>query len=311
MMRHKLSMSVRNFLSSLGFIEIETPVLIKSTPEGARDFLVPSRMNPGSFYALPQSPQQFKQLLMVGGIDKYFQIVKCFRDEELRADRQPEFTQIDCEMSFVDVEDVVSTFEGMVRYIFKEVKNIELPAIQRMDYADAMKYYGVDKPDMRFPLKFVYVTDLVKGKGFKVFEEAQCVVGFNAIGLGDVSRNKIKELTEKATSSDIGAKGLVYVKCEANGEFKSGVDKFYSQDDLKKIGAAFDAKPGDFICLFAGEVEKTRVALGRFRLYMGDLLKLRDPTKFEVLWVVNFPLLEYDEEEKKMERLSSPFHMSI
>jgi len=298
---------VRNYLSSLGFIEIETPVLIKSTPEGARDFLVPSRMNPGTFYALPQSPQQFKQLLMVGGIDKYFQIVKCFRDEELRADRQPEFTQIDCEMSFVDMEDVINTFEGLIRYIFKEVKNIELDKIVRMDYADAMKFYGIDKPDLRFDLKFVYVTDIVKGKGFKVFDDAQSIIGINATGMGDVTRKQINEFTDKAKSSDIGAKGLVWIKCEASGEFKSSIDKFYTQDDLKKIGAAFNAKPGDFICLFSGDEDKTAVALGRFRLFMGDFLKLRDPNKFAVLWVVNFPLLEYNEDEKKWNACHHPF----
>lgn len=308
-LRHKTAICVRNYLSSLGFLEVETPVLIKSTPEGARDFLVPSRMNPGSFYALPQSPQQFKQLLMVAGMDKYFQIVKCFRDEELRADRQPEFTQIDCELSFVDMEDIIGTFEGLVCQIFKEIKGLTLSSpFRRMDYSEAMRYYGCDKPDLRFDLKFVELNGIIKGKGFNVFDKAETVIGFNATGLGEITKAKINLYTEKAKSPEIGAGGLVYVKYEADGKFRTSVpEKFYTQEEWKKIADAFNAKPGDFICIFAGADLATRTALGKFRLFMGDELKLRDPKEFSILWVVNFPLLEYDEEDKKWNACHHPF----
>jgi len=310
-LRHKIAQYVRNYLSENNFIEIETPYLIKSTPEGARDFVVPSRMNPGSFYALPQSPQTFKQLLMVAGMDRYFQIVKCFRDEELRSDRQPEFTQIDCEMAFVDQEDVIQVFEGMAKKLFKAIRNEEFGAFPRMDYADAMKYYGIDKPDLRFDMKFVEVNHIAKGKGFNVFDSAELVVGICVNGLGDASRAKINELTALAKSSEVGASGLVWIKYETAGTLKSGVDKFYKPEDLTKFAEAFNAKPGDLILLVSGPTDSTRVVLGRLRLAIADLLNLKNPNLFKPLWVVNFPLLEWNEDDKRWQACHHPFTSAL
>eukprot|EP01125_Pyxidicula_operculata_P001278 TRINITY_DN11180_c0_g1_i1.p1 TRINITY_DN11180_c0_g1~~TRINITY_DN11180_c0_g1_i1.p1 ORF type:complete len:640 (+),score=188.96 TRINITY_DN11180_c0_g1_i1:70-1989(+) len=312
LLRHKVSMMVRNYLTQLNFVEVETPVLIKSTPEGARDFLVPSRMNPGSFYALPQSPQTFKQLLMVGGLDRYYQIVKCFRDEELRSDRQPEFTQIDCEMSFVDQEDVIQTFEGLAKLLLKEVRGLEFEKFIRMDYSDAIKFYGIDKPDLRFGMKFVELTELAKGKGFKVFDSADFIVGICASGIADkTSKSQIEQYTNLAKSPEIGASGLVWVKYENSGSIKSGVDKFYSQDDLKSWLTAADAKPGDMLFLFSGPKDATRVAMGRFRLALGSQLGLRNPHEFKPLWVVNFPLLEYNEDDSRWQACHHPFTSAL
>lgn len=306
-LRHKVAQQTRIYMDSQDFIEVETPVLIKSTPEGARDFVVPSRMNPGEFYALPQSPQTFKQLLMVSGFDRYYQIVKCFRDEDLRADRQPEFTQIDCEMSFVQQEDVLQMFEGLIRHLFKNVKGIDLPEVPRMTYADAMRLYGSDKPDIRFGMQFVELNDLVKGKDFPVFEAAELVVGINANGCAEYTRKQVDELTEWVKRPQIGAKGLVYVRYNADGSIKSSVDKFYSEDDLKKIVERFDAKPGDLILILAGEANKTRKQLNELRLEMGSRLRLRNPDEFKVLWVLDFPLLEYGEEENRWFAMHHPF----
>jgi len=308
-LRHRTGMMIRNYLTGRGFIEIETPVLIKSTPEGARDFVVPSRMNPGTFYALPQSPQTFKQLLMVGGIDKYFQLVRCFRDEELRADRQPEFTQIDCEMSFVSQEDIISTFEGMVKHVFKEVIGVDLGNVPRMTWDHAMKYYGIDKPDTRFDMRFVEINDVAQGKGFNVFDKAELVVGIclSANTCREVTRKKINQWTEFVKTKEIGATGLVWIKYEKDGKFKSGVDKFYTQEDLTKIAEKFDAEPGDNILVMAGPEESTRVSLGRFRLALGSEYKLRDPNVFKPLWVVDFPLLEWNEDEKRWNAMHHPF----
>jgi aspartyl-tRNA synthetase len=306
-LRHKVAQQTRVFLDAQEFIEVETPVLIKSTPEGARDFVVPSRMNPGEFYALPQSPQTFKQLLMVSGFDRYFQIVKCFRDEDLRADRQPEFTQIDCEMSFVKQEDILQMFEGLVRHLFKTVKDIELDEVPRMTYADAMKFYGSDKPDIRFDMKFEELNDLVQNKGFTVFDSAELVVGINAMGCAGYSRKEIDALTEWVRRPQIGAKGLAYIKYNEDGSTKSSVDKFYSEEDKKALLERFDAKPGDMILILAGEANKTRKQLSELRLEMGSRLGLRNPNIYKVLWVVDFPLLEYGEEDKRWFAMHHPF----
>lgn len=294
-LRHRLAIETRNFLDKLNFLEVETPVLIKSTPEGARDFVVPSRMNGGQFYALPQSPQTFKQLLMVSGFDRYYQIVKCFRDEDLRADRQPEFTQIDCEMSFVEQEDILNTFEGLVKHLFKSVKNIDIPKMPHMTYADAMKNYGNDKPDVRFEMTFVELNDVVKGKEFKVFNDAKLVVGICAKGAAEYTRKQLDELTEYVKRPQIGATGLVYARYNADGTLKSSVDKFYNEEELKKWAAAFNAQPGDLMLILAGDEDKTRKALSELRLEMGNRLGLRDKNKFSCLWVVDFPLLEWNE----------------
>jgi aspartyl-tRNA synthetase len=306
-LRHRMAQQTRLYLDAQQFIEVETPVLIKSTPEGARDFVVPSRMHPGEFYALPQSPQTFKQLLMVSGFDRYYQIVKCFRDEDLRADRQPEFTQIDCEMAFVTQEDILSTFEGLIRHLFQTVKGIDIGSLPRMSYADAMKYYGSDKPDTRFEMKFVELTDMVKGKGFGVFDSAELVVGVCAKGAASYTRKQLDELTDFVKRPQIGAKGLVYARVEADGSVKSSVDKFYAPDDLKKWVEAFNANPGDLMLMLAGEVDKTRKALSELRLHLGNLLGLRDKNTFSCLWVLDFPLLEWNEESQRYHAMHHPF----
>jgi aspartyl-tRNA synthetase len=307
-LRHQVAKYTRSFLDDQNFIEVETPVLIKSTPEGARDFVVPSRMNPGEFYALPQSPQTFKQLLMVSGFDRYYQIVKCFRDEDLRADRQPEFTQIDCEMSFVEQSDVLNTFEGLIRNLFKNVKGLDLPELPHMTYDHAMKFYGSDKPDIRFDMKFVELEDsLVKGKGFPVFEEAELVVGINAKGCAEYTRKQLDELTEFVKRPQIGAKGLVYVRMGADGSLKSSVDKFYSEDDLKAWATAFKAEPGDLLLILCGTPNKARKQLNELRLEMGSRLGLRDPNTFAAHWVVDFPLLEFGEEDNRWFAMHHPF----
>jgi aspartyl-tRNA synthetase len=294
-LRHLMAQETRNYLNTLNFIEVETPVLIKSTPEGARDFVVPSRMNEGEFYALPQSPQTFKQLLMVAGFDKYYQLVKCFRDEDLRADRQPEFTQIDCEMSFVEQEDILNTFEGMVKHLFKTVKGVDIATMPHMTYADAMKFYGNDKPDTRFEMKFVELNETVKGKGFKVFDEAELVVGICATGAAEYTRKQLDELTDFVKRPQIGATGLVYARVAADGSIKSSVDKFYNTDDLQKWATAFSAGSGDLILILAGAANKTRKALSELRLEMGSRLGMRDKNKFSCLWIVDFPLLEWND----------------
>ena len=319
-LRHRMAIETRNYLDKLNFLEVETPVLIKSTPEGARDFVVPSRMNPGEFYALPQSPQTFKQLLMVGGFDRYYQIVKCFRDEDLRADRQPEFTQIDCEMAFVEQEDILNTFEGLVSHLFKSVKGIDIPKLTRMTYADAMKFYGNDKPDIRFEMKFVELkspleggvrrtgdVDLVSGKDFKVFDDAELVVGICAKGAAEYTRKQMDELTEFVKRPQLGATGLIYARFNADGTIKSSVDKFYNEEELKKWTAAFNAQPGDLMMLIAGDKNKARKALSELRLEMGTRLGLRDKTKFACHWVIDFPLLEFDEESKRYHAMHHPF----
>ncbi|MGQ0829164.1 MAG: aspartate--tRNA ligase [Bacteroidota bacterium] len=315
-LRHRLAIETRNYLDKLNFLEVETPVLIKSTPEGARDFVVPSRMNPGEFYALPQSPQTFKQLLMVGGFDRYYQIVKCFRDEDLRADRQPEFTQIDCEMAFVEQEDILNTFEGLVRHLFKAVKGIDIPTLTRMTYADAMRYYGNDKPDIRFEMKLVYLTptlskgegaDLVRGKGFPVFDKAEAVIGICAKGAAEYTRKQLDELTEFVKRPQIGATGLVYARYNVDGTIKSSVDKFYNEEELKKWAAALNAQPGDLMLLMAGEENKTRKAVSELRLEMGNRLGLRDKNKFACHWVIDFPLLEWNEDSQRWHAMHHPF----
>ncbi len=306
-LRHKMAQQTRIYLDSLNFIEVETPVLIKSTPEGARDFVVPSRMNPGEFYALPQSPQTFKQLLMVSGFDRYYQIVKCFRDEDLRADRQPEFTQIDCEMAFVTQEDILSTFEGLVRHLFKNVKGIDMPSVPHMSYADAMRYYGSDKPDTRFEMKFVELNDVAKGRGFPVFDDAELVIGICAKGCASYTRKQLDELTEFVKKPQIGARGLVYARCEANGTFKSSADKFFDEIELSKWAQKFQAQPGDLLLILAGETEKTQKALGELRLHVANQLGLRDKNKFSALWVIDFPLLEWNEETKRYHAMHHPF----
>ncbi|RAU82112.1 aspartate--tRNA ligase [Pontibacter arcticus] len=306
-LRHRMMRETRNYLDNLSFIEVETPVLIKSTPEGARDFVVPSRMNPGEFYALPQSPQTFKQLLMVSGFDKYYQIVKCFRDEDLRADRQPEFTQIDCEMAFVTQEDILNTFEGFIRHLFEKVKGVTIDQLPRMTYADAARYYGSDKPDTRFEMRFVELNALVKDKGFKVFDDAELVVGINAKGAASYTRKQLDELTDFVRRPQIGATGLVYARVNEDGSIKSSVDKFYSSEDLQEWGKAFNAEPGDLLLILAGGTDKTRKALNELRLEMGERLGLRDKNTFSPLWVVDFPLLEWDEEAQRYHAMHHPF----
>jgi aspartyl-tRNA synthetase len=306
-LRHRMAMLVRNYLSDRDFLEIETPMLIKSTPEGARDFVVPSRMNPGEFYALPQSPQQYKQLLMVAGMDRYFQIVRCFRDEDLRADRQPEFTQIDCEMSFVEQEDVLEMFEGLAKHLFKEVKGLEFGKFPRMSWHDAMRRYGSDKPDIRFGMEFVEINDIVKGKGFGLFDNAPLVVGICAKGCAEYTRKQIDALTDFVKRPQVGAGGLVWVKYNADGSFKSSVDKFYSQEDLQHIAEAMGAGKGDLMLILCGEAMKTRVQLCALRLEMGNQLGLRNPDQYAPLWVVDFPLLEWDDETQRYYAMHHPF----
>ncbi len=306
-MRHRMAMLVRNYLSDRDFLEIETPMLIKSTPEGARDFVVPSRMNPGEFYALPQSPQQYKQLLMVAGMDRYFQIVRCFRDEDLRADRQPEFTQIDCEMSFVHQEDVLNMFEGLAKHLFKEMKGIEFGQFPRMTWHDAMRLYGSDKPDLRFGMEFKEVTDVVKGHGFGLFDNAELVVGIVAEGCAEYTRKQLDALTDFVKRPQVGAGGMVYIKYNADGTFKSSVDKFYDAEALKAVADKMGAKPGDLMLILCGPAMKTRVQLCALRLEMGTQLGLRDPQKFAPLWVIDFPLLEWDEETQRFYAMHHPF----
>ncbi len=307
-LRHRMGQEIRKFLDGENFMEIETPYLIKSTPEGARDFVVPSRMNLGEFYALPQSPQTFKQLLMVSGFDRYFQIVKCFRDEDLRADRQPEFTQIDCEMSFVDQEDILNTFEKLAKHLFYEIKGINFnEKFPRISYQDAMKYYGSDKPDLRFDMKFIEITENVRGKGFKVFDDAEYIGGINANECANYSRKQLDELTKFVQRPQVGAKGLVYVKCNEDGSYKSSVDKFFSQEDLKIWADLFNAKQGDLLLILAGSKNSTLNALNELRLEMGNKLGLRDKDKFAPCWVVDFPLLEWDEEEQRYFAKHHPF----
>ena len=307
MLRHKLGIETRKYLDSLEFLEIETPYLIKSTPEGARDFVVPSRMNPGQFYALPQSPQTFKQLLMVSGYDRYYQIVRCFRDEDLRADRQPEFTQIDCEMAFVEQEDILNTFEGLIRHLFKSVKNIDIPEVPRMLYSEAMRLYGSDKPDIRFGMTFKDLTDLGQGKGFGVFDSAQAVLAINVPGCASYTRAQLDELTELMKRPQIGAKGLIYVRCNEDGTFKSSVDKFFDGEALAAWGERCETKPGDLILVLSGELNTTRKQLNELRLLMGGRLGLRNPEVFAPLWVMDFPLLEFNEEEGRYFAMHHPF----
>ncbi|MBD5304296.1 MAG: aspartate--tRNA ligase [Bacteroides sp.] len=307
-LRHKMAFEIRRYLDAQGFLEIETPILVKSTPEGARDFVVPSRMNPGEFYALPQSPQLFKQLLMVSGYDRYFQIAKCFRDEDLRADRQPEFTQIDCEMSFVEQEDVIETFEGLVKHIFKYVKGIDFTEpFPRMTWKDAMERYGSDKPDIRFGMEFVDLTYLAKGKGFSVIDDAELTVGIVAKGCAGYSRKQIDELTEFVKRPQVGAKGLINVKFEADGSIKSSVGKFYSEDELRAWGEKAGAEPGDLLLIMTGEAMKTRKQLCELRLEMGNRLGLRDKNVFAPLWIIDFPLFEWDEETQRFYAMHHPF----
>ncbi len=310
-LRHRMAKEVRNYLDNLDFIEVETPVLIKSTPEGARDFVVPSRMNPGEFYALPQSPQTFKQLLMVSGFDRYYQLVKCFRDEDLRADRQPEFTQIDCEMAFVEQEDVLNVFEGLIKHLFKNVKGIEVGEVSRMTYAHAMKFYGSDKPDIRFGMEFVELKgeerDLTSGKDFQVFDAANLVVGINVKGASEYTRKQIDELTDFVKRPQIGAKGLVNVKYNLDGTLKSSVDKFYSEEELKAWALAFGSEPGDLMLILSGDGDKVRKQLNELRLELGNRLGLRNPNEYSVHWVVDFPLLEYSEDENRWFAMHHPF----
>ena len=308
-LRHRMTMEVRRYLDSKGFLEIETPMLVGSTPEGARDFVVPSRMNPGQFYALPQSPQTLKQLLMVSGMDRYFQIVKCFRDEDLRADRQPEFTQIDCEMSFVEQDDIINLFEGMAKHLFKELRGVELtePFI-RMPWADAMKYYGSDKPDLRFDMRFVELMDILKGHGFGVFDNAAYIGGICAKEAASYTRKQLDELTDYVKRPQIGAKGMVYARVEADGNVKSSVDKFYSQETLQELRKAMNAEPGDLILILSGDdVMRTRKQLCELRLEMGRRLGLRNKNKFACLWVVDFPMFEWSEEEQRLMAMHHPF----
>jgi len=307
-LRHKVAGEVRKYMDSLGFIEVETPVLIKSTPEGARDFVVPSRLQPGTFYALPQSPQTFKQLIMVAGLDKYYQIVKCFRDEDLRADRQPEFTQIDCEMSFVERDDILNTFEGLAKYLFREVKGISFEnQFPKLSYEDAINLYGSDKPDLRFGMKFTELTSFVKGHGFSVFDSVDYIGGICAEGASEYTRKQLDELTEFVKRPQVGAKGLVYVRYGIDGTIKSTIDKFYSPDDLKEWAGKMNAKPGDLILILAGERKKTLGALSELRLEMGSRLGLRNPGNYVPLWVVDFPLFEWDEETKRYYAMHHPF----
>jgi aspartyl-tRNA synthetase len=305
--RHKVTMAVRNYLSNQEFVEIETPYLIKSTPEGARDFVVPSRMNAGQFYALPQSPQTFKQLLMVGGMDKYFQIVKCFRDEDLRSDRQPEFTQIDCEMAFIEQEDILNTFEGLTRHILKEINGVDLAAFPRMTYDDAMQKYGNDKPDIRFGMEFGELNEITQHKDFGVFNTAELVVGIAVPGGNNYTRKEIDQLIDWIRRPQIGALGMVYCRCNEDGSFKSSVDKFYSQGDLAKWAATTGAKPGDLICILSGEKHKVRVQLSALRMELAERLGLRKSDEFAPLWVIDFPLLEWDEDTKRYHAMHHPF----
>jgi len=305
--RHKVSQEVRKYLSNEGFIEVETPYLIKSTPEGARDFVVPSRMNKGQFYALPQSPQTFKQLLMVAGMDKYFQLVKCFRDEDLRADRQPEFTQIDCEMSFVEQEDILNTFEGLTKHLLKEIKNVDVADFPRMTYAEAMKTYGNDKPDIRFGMKFGELNDLAQGKGFGVFDNQELVVGIAAPGCAGYSRKQTDKLIDFVRRPQIGAKGLVFAKYNEDGSFKSSVDKFFTQEDLQAWADRLGAQKGDLMLIMAGDANLTRTQLSALRMHMAETLGLRNPNEFAPLWVVDFPLLEWDEESNRFHAMHHPF----
>ena len=309
MLRHKIAHETRNYLDANGFLEIETPYLIKSTPEGARDFVVPSRMNPGQFYALPQSPQTFKQLLMVAGYDRYFQIVRCFRDEDLRADRQPEFTQIDCEMSFVEQEDVLNTFEGMMRTLFKNVLNVDIPnPLPRMSWYDAMDKYGSDKPDVRFGMEIHEITDVAKGKGFGVLDGAAYIGAIAVPGAAEYTRKQVDELTEWVKRPQVGAKGLIYIRVAADGSFKSSIDKFYAPEDLAKIAAKAEAKPGDLLLVMSGDnMRKVQTMLGVLRIEMGNRLGLRDPKVFAPLWIVDFPLLEWDDETQRFYAMHHPF----
>jgi len=307
-LRHKMGLATRTYLDTLDFIEIETPYLIKSTPEGARDFVVPSRMNPGEFYALPQSPQTFKQLLMVSGYDRYYQIVKCFRDEDLRADRQPEFTQIDCEMAFVDQEDILNTFEGLIKKLFQELKGVSFSDdFPRMTYADAMERYGSDKPDIRFGMELNNLNSVTQNKGFTIFDSAELVVGICAIGCANYSRKQLDKLTDWVRRPQIGAKGLVYLKCNEDGSFKSSVDKFYSQEDLKAWADQCGAKAGDLLLVLSGDKSKVQTQMSELRLHMGTELDLRDPTVFKPLWVMDFPLLEWDENSERFHAMHHPF----
>lgn len=306
--RNKVSLETRKYLDSQGFLDVETPVLIKSTPEGARDFVVPSRMNEGEFYALPQSPQTFKQLLMVSGFDRYYQIVKCFRDEDLRADRQPEFTQIDCEMAFVEQEDILQTFEGLIKHLFKTVRGVELDEkFPRMSYEEAMTRFGSDKPDIRFAMEFVDLNAEAKGKGFAIFDSAETVLGINAEGCAEYTRKQLDALTDWVKRPQIGAKGLVYVKYNTDGTFKSSVDKFYSHEDLSEWAKKADAKPGDLLLVLSGELNSTRKQLNELRLHMANELGLRDPKVFKPLWVYDFPLLEWDEDSQRYHAMHHPF----
>ena len=310
-LRHRMTILIRNFLDTRHFMEVETPILIGSTPEGARDFVVPSRMNPGQFYALPQSPQTLKQLLMVAGFDRYFQIAKCFRDEDLRADRQPEFTQIDCEMSFVDQDDVIDLFEDMARHLFKEIRGVELPKLQQMTWVEAMKRFGSDKPDLRFGMEFVELKETFAGRGsFSVFDEAKYIGGICVPGCAEYSRKQLNELTDFVKRPQIGAKGLVYIKYNTDGTVKSSLDKFYTQDDLLAVKQAMDAKDGDLVLILSGDnVNKTRGQLCSLRLEMGDRLGLRDKNTFKCLWIVDFPLFEWSEEENRLMATHHPFTM--
>jgi aspartyl-tRNA synthetase len=308
LLRHKVSQEVRKYMDSTGFIEVETPILIKSTPEGARDFVVPSRMQPGTFYALPQSPQTLKQLLMVAGFDKYFQIVKCFRDEDLRADRQPEFSQIDCEMSFVERDDILNTFEGLARYLFRQIKGIEFnEPFLRISYHEAMEFYGSDKPDLRFGMRFTDLSESVKGHNFALFDTSEYIGGICIENCSEYTRKQLDELTEFVKRPQIGAKGLIYLRYNADGTLKSSVDKFYTPEDLRKWADIMNAKPGDLILVLAGEKKKTLTALSELRLEMGNRLGLRTKDKFIPLWVVDFPLLEWDEESKRFYAMHHPF----
>ena len=305
--RHKVTQEVRNYLSKEGFIEVETPYLIKSTPEGARDFVVPSRMNEGEFYALPQSPQTFKQLLMVGGMDKYFQIVKCFRDEDLRADRQPEFTQIDCEMAFIEQEDILNAFEGLTKHLLKEINGVTLDSFPRMTYDDAMRLYGNDKPDIRFGMQFGELNALAQNKDFSVFNNAELVVGIAVPNGNAYTRKEIDKLIDWVKRPQVGALGMVYVRCNDDGSYKSSVDKFYDQDDLAKWAEATGAKAGDLMCVLSGETHKTRTQLSALRMELAEQLNLRNPKEFAPLWVLDFPLLEWDEDTKRYHAMHHPF----
>jgi aspartyl-tRNA synthetase len=307
-LRNKVALETRKYLDSQNFMDVETPVLIKSTPEGARDFVVPSRMNQGQFYALPQSPQTFKQLLMVSGIDRYYQIVKCFRDEDLRADRQPEFTQIDCEMSFVEQEDVLQTFEGLIKHLFKTVKNVEFEgSFPRMTYAEALEKYGSDKPDIRFGMEFQDLTSLTQGKDFVVFDSAESVLAINVNGAAEYTRKQLDELTDWVKRPQIGAKGLVYMRYNTDGTFKSSVDKFYNTAELEKWADKTEMKPGDLLLVLCGDIDKTRKQLNELRLHLGNQLGLRKADEFKPLWVVDFPLLEWDEDSKRWHAMHHPF----